>query len=232
MDEGDRVEVTLYVALGVNEYYHSTFVKSLVDLVTNLSINGEKVTVSSDHTSGATKNTAVASFLESGCSHILLVDGDLEFSVSSIESMIDLKADAVAMVCPRMDPTTPWPANGRIKKTARDGVYESNWFPTNLILLTSECLKKIRDAAPHIMTTSPHRFFSEEQQSGDKFMTAEDYGFCYLLLRAGVTPVLFGASSVAVTGNRKVTGRFFDWVEASQSQIRTIDPETDETPEG
>lgn len=153
------------------------------------------------HVSGsllcAERNRLIKGFLESDCTHILCVDGDLGWPATSVLSMIKKNEDFIAGVYPtRADNMflfrPVYLENGSIAYSDKQ-LLEMNCVSAGFMLIKRSVFQTIADKFPERFfepkipekcAQSGYLYFNSEIYDGEFW--GEDYSFCNLARKAGI----------------------------------------------
>lgn len=145
------------------------------------------------------RNRIIEDFWKSDCTHLLCIDADLGWAPPAVQAMLDAKKDFVAGIYPARN----------VKETTflfrptlnEDGTFagenhllKMKYVPAGFLLLSRECIKKMREALPHLhyapkqnAESNPPEaflFFNTEVYEGEFW--GEDFTFCRNATKAGI----------------------------------------------
>lgn len=143
---------------------------------------------------GRCRNSLVAKFMASPCSHMLFIDADIGFAPSDILRLLRSDKDVVAGIYPKKTYPIEFPV--RVKPEAKfcliSGCLEIESAPTGFLMIRREVISRMMQAYPdlHYVKTSTLNdkedrfafdFFEcvlQDRGDGSRRKLSEDYGFC------------------------------------------------------
>ncbi len=158
-------------------------------------------TVMRIHTSGSLlvreRNDLIKAFLESDCTHILMIDSDIAWNPVDVQRMINFDEDFVASLYPARGPDKCFLFRGiygenKRMDVSKKGLLEMEYIPAGFMLLKRCVLEKMQEHFPelHYMPkdaslahTEGYCLFDTEVWDGEFW--GEDYVFCRRARQAG-----------------------------------------------
>ena len=145
------------------------------------------------------RNRIIEDFWNSDCTHLLCIDADLGWAPPAVQAMLDVKKDFVAGVYPArnvMEETFIFRPilNDDMSFISENHLLKMEYVPAGFLLLSRECIKKMREALPHLhyapkqdFNSNPPEaflFFNTEVYEGEFW--GEDFTFCRNAKKAGI----------------------------------------------
>lgn len=173
---------------------------SLIDTINLLNQNNVQVTpliVPSGSLLVAERNRILEAFWKSDCTHVLCIDSDLGWPSPAVLSMLQQKKDFIAGIYPARSNENSFifrpviNENGSILQ--ENHLLKMNFIPSGFILLTRNCIRKMRDKYPELyykpkdkrdISEEAYALFNTEVYEGEFW--GEDYVFCRRAREAGI----------------------------------------------
>lgn len=178
---------------------HAEYAIALAETLTRLNSQGIAVEFQincSGSLLAAERNRIVKAFMESDCTHILMIDSDLAWQAMAVIGMILKDVDFVAGVYPaRKDNAFLFrPAlreDGAIIANNEKMLLKMDYIPAGFMMIKKSAMQKIIDAHPETAFVpkdtalpSGHALFNTEVFEGEFW--GEDYFFCRKAREAGI----------------------------------------------
>lgn len=143
------------------------------------------------------RNGAVALFMQSGASHLLFVDTDLNFDPDAILKMLSLNVGVVGGSYPKKGKDNSkyglsFANSGRLVKTKVDKVYKADYLPGGFLLIKRETIEKLQQSHHVAKYKNQLSMYSVSDKVDEyhydifpcpivnEIYLSEDYGFCHL----------------------------------------------------
>ena len=146
----------------------------------------------------AERNRLIYSFMESDCTHILCIDGDLGWPCQAVKAMIDFDEEFVAGVYPTRKDNMflfrpVFNENKSILKHPKYNLLAMEYIPAGFMLLKREAIQKMIDHFPELYFESkdpispiPNGYALFNTEVMGKEFWGEDYVFCRRAREAGI----------------------------------------------
>ncbi|MCK9369110.1 hypothetical protein M0R04_04080 [Candidatus Dojkabacteria bacterium] len=182
----------------VNVQYCLSFAHTINMLQSN-SITVTPLVVPSSSLLVSERNRLIEAFWQSNCTHVLCIDADLGWPPQAILAMLEQEKDFIAGVYPargKQNAFTFRPSlNHDGSLITEKHLLKMEYIPAGFLLLSRECIKKMREAYPELYYNPKD---SRVEESGgaafclfntevweDEFW-GEDYVFCRRAREAGI----------------------------------------------
>jgi hypothetical protein len=196
------IATPFYGGMLTDAYFHSML--RLTQVLSKKNIGYMVSTMRNESLLPRSRNTHVALFLESGCSHMIFIDADIEFDPASILRMMATGKDVIAGPCPHKTIPPKFALNflfdgdprGR-KLITDNGAIEVKDAGTGLLMVRREAFTKMMEAYPDLKyvnnlsglspNLSPYfySFFDTMHDPDSHVFLSEDFTFCYRWRKIG-----------------------------------------------
>ena len=174
------------------------------------------------------RNLCVGGFMETGHSHLLFIDADIDFSAKSIQAMIDKDKDVISVPYPMR-----LPDEGNIQ--IENGCIEVSHSPTGCMLIKRSVIEKMIEKYPEMRISQPtiingkavekpflYNFFDTMFDPVTHTYMGEDFAFCKRWKDIGGKCHAIVDQLITHVGEHQYCGRFSDeLIQLPKNDIKT-----------
>jgi len=171
----------MYGGMCQAEYFKSCL--SLTQALNGIGFSHDFLITTNESLIQRARNTSVARFLETDFSHLMFIDGDIEFSVEDVQRVWNLEGDISVGLYPmkRVDePLSAW-VGGKLIRDLPDSPFEVDYAGTGFMLIKREVFEDFQEQFPERAHQEGHvgdcfNWFDTRVEDG--IFLSEDYCFC------------------------------------------------------
>lgn len=232
MNEGGKTpdfsRIKLYIGLPTRGQCSMNFARSLASTCSILTKLGIETVVHESRIScfpDMNRNTLVAEFMQTDCTHMLMIDDDMEWQPAVLIKMLTYDVEFISAVGPKkteaeeyaclikVNPdNTPVVENGLIKANSVGGAF---------VILKREAIERMIDKYPELRCMAVHKEtgynFYETRYTVNTLHT-EDYIFCERFQEAGGDIWIYPDMDFTHTGVKDYKGNFHNFLTSNKTE--------------
>lgn len=180
------------------------------------------------------RSKLLASFRRSNCTHMLMVDADMDFEPQSVMRLFCANTDFVAVAGPKKRYPLSFAANFtddygnplNLQYDADSGTMEVSEIGAAFVLLSRNCVEKMCAAYPeleYIGLTGEVEHLLFAPQVWNKRVMSEDWSFCRRWKAIGGKVLMCPDIALGHTGHHTFRGSFKDAIEAQSAERQKLE---------